>query len=61
MKKASKKSLLFVIGLFLILDGILSFIFGHMCLNTCTNNNYIGDTVRIIRCIIGGYLIYESS
>ncbi len=53
------KKLLFYIGIFLLLDGILSYYFGNACLNECLNNNNFGNLVRIIRAVIGGLLMYR--
>jgi len=52
------RKILLLTGIFLVLDGVLSIYFGHKCLNSCTNNNLFGDFVRIIRALVGGYLIY---
>jgi hypothetical protein len=54
----SKKWLL-AIGIFLILDGVLSLHYGKFCLNSCMNNSDIGNLVRYIRTIIGGVLVYS--
>jgi len=52
------KKIFLLVGIFLLLDGILSIYFGHKCLILCANNNLFGDIVRVIRALIGAYLIY---
>ena len=52
------RSILFIIGLFLLVDGVLSVYFGNACLYSCYNNSPIGNIVRIIRAAVGFYLIY---
>jgi hypothetical protein len=52
------KWILLALGIFLVLDGILSLYFGNSCLDKCLNNNYFGNLVRWMRAIIGVYLIY---
>ena len=47
-----------VIGIFLVLDGLLSVYFGNSCLNNCANNNNLGNLVRYARAVCGGILIY---
>ena len=54
------KKLYFWIGMFLILDGVLSYYYGNACLNNCLNNNDFGNMVRIIRAIVGGVLVYYN-
>ncbi len=55
-----KKKILLIMGIFLLLDGILSIYYGNSCLNNCLNNNTFGNIIRIIRAISGGYLIKIS-
>lgn len=52
------KKILLLIGIFLLLDGLLSIYFGHKCIITCVNNSFFGDFIRLLRTVIGGYLIY---
>jgi len=52
------KWILLIIGIFLLLDGLLSVYFGNTCLDKCLNNNYFGNLVRWVRAIIGVYLVY---
>ena len=54
-----KKSIIFFIGLFLIIDGLGSLYWGNNCLSSCSNNNIFGNIVRIIRTVAGGYLVYK--
>lgn len=51
------KHFIFWFGIFLILDGILSIIYGTACLNQCLNNNDFGNTIRILRAIGGAILL----
>ena len=53
----NKNKFLLFCGIFLLLDGVLSIIFGHACLNNCMNNNLIGDGVRVFRALLGLILI----
>jgi hypothetical protein len=55
-----EKKLLFWFGVFLLADGILSWYFGNSCLNSCANNNLLGNAVRGLRAGIGFYLIYKN-
>lgn len=49
--------IMIIFGIFLFLDGILSLLWGNSCLNTCFNNSAFGNSVRVIRAIIGFFLI----
>jgi len=54
------KVVIFISGLFLFLDGLLSLIFGNACLSSCLNNSDAGNIVRTVRLILGAFLIYIS-
>jgi hypothetical protein len=54
------KIVIFITGLFLFLDGLLSLIFGNACLSSCLNNSNIGNIVRVVRLVLGVFLIYIS-
>jgi len=54
------KRILFWIGIFLLLDGLLSIYFGNKCLISCSNNSDFGNYIRLIRAGIGGFLIYKN-
>jgi len=61
MKKVQNKILL-ILGLILVLDGVLSILvaFPNSCYHACLNNSVLGQIGRIIRTLIGVFLIYES-
>lgn len=52
------KHIIFTIGVFLILDGVLSLLWAAP--DNCMNNTPFGNLIRIIRALIGVYLIYKS-
>lgn len=54
----NKNKILIGIGLFLVVDGLLSVYYGNSCLNTCLNNNDFGNFVRYLRAGLGVILIY---
>ena len=61
MKKTNKKArkkiriLLLIIGIFLILDGVLSFAYGDTeCIVKIT---YFGQFIRIVRALVGVYFL----
>lgn len=58
MKKVNYFVLYF--GIFLVLDGILSLVWGTGCLNSCFNNSWFGNIVRIVRALGGVVLILLS-
>ena len=60
MNRMNTRRLFFWFGIFLILDGILSYFFGNACLIRCANNNDFGNMIRIIRTIIGIILVYYN-
>lgn len=53
------KKLMFGIGLFLTMDGILSLIW--VAPDNRINNTPFGNIIRIVRTLIGIYLIYKST
>ena len=53
-----KEKIMFGIGIFLVLDGILSLIWAAP--DDCMNNTPVGNFIRVIRALIGIYLIYKS-
>jgi len=52
------KQLYLWIGIFLLLDGVLSLYWGKSCTGTCANNSDFGNLIRIIRTIGGAILVY---
>lgn len=55
------KIVIFLTGVFLFLDGVLSLFFGNACMYSCMNNSDIGNVVRIVRTVLGIFLIYISA
>ncbi len=63
-KKAAKirNYLLLIIGIYLFADGLLSILIATpaSCYSACLNNSLPGQAGRILRALIGVFLIYES-
>ena len=57
-----QNKMLLILGIFLVLDGILSVIvaFPDTCYSSCLNNSIPGQIGRAIRTLIGLFLVYES-
>mgnify|MGYP001595203534 CR=1 FL=1 len=52
------KKIMLGMGIFLTADGIISFLWATQ--DNCMNNSPFGNLVRIVRALIGIYLIYRS-
>ncbi len=54
--------LILLIGLYLLVDGFLSIVVAtpSSCYTNCLNNSPLGQAGRILRALIGVFLIYES-
>ena len=55
----TSRKIMFGIGVFLTVDGILSLIWAAP--DYCINNTPFGNIIRIVRTLIGIYLIYKST
>lgn len=55
-----KQFVYFLFGLFLVLDGIISIIWGMECESCfhCPNNDFVGNIVRVIRTVIGALIMW---
>lgn len=62
----NKQKLFFWMGIFLVIDAVLSLYWGNFQLQRfidgfgTMNNSFLGNLVRIVRLIIGGTLVFYN-